>query len=995
MEVFILGAGRPVRGQNPPALKKIAFNTRALDWQLYSFDPDQLGTRIHFLGGFHIEQVVKSYPQLSFTVVPDWESTHTLHTLLHAAFPKDSCIFTYSDTVFRKELIRKLSLHGSDVAICIDSEWESRYQFRTQQDKNCAEKINLGDFGEARQRIVEFTGLIRFSERVSQFLSSCQESKIGRNLIDLIHYLKAEGFHFQVIDVAGDWAEFNSPADIAHFILGTKAESLARLEPMVKHSRIGKQISFTVEAWQTSSETVMESIHAAFSNAQVVVRSSAKREDGWHASMAGKFVSMLNVSAREPGNVSDAIDAVIESYGESSTNEDQILVQEFIRDIKISGVVFTCGLETGAPYYRFNFDDKTASTKSVTSGLENDLRTILISRYRPEGLLRHEPTLLPVLKAVHELEQLLGFDKLDIEFAVGWDDIVHIFQVRPITVDHSEFECSDEVLEASLRQSTEYFSARQSASPFVLGDFTVFGNMPDWNPAEIIGARPRPLAFSLYRYLITDRVWGQQRAEFGYRNILPHPLIVSFSGQPYVDVRASLNSFVPAELDEHMASHLINVYLDCMKTNVQCHDKIEFDLVFTVWTPTFEEEAREQLGQRGFCQNEIMRLGEALKKLTANSLLRLDQDISPIAELAHRREKILMGNNHPIDKFYDLLDDCKQFGTIAFAHAARAGFVAATLLKSFVKSGMLSQCRWQELMQSVKTVARALEEDKLAYENGAITLEQLVAQYGHLRPGTYELTSEAYWENPKFYFSASSGQSESYSRTFTLSGDEATAIAGVLKELNARISPDQLVEYLMRATESREWTKFEFTKNLSAALDQLVKSEDTLGIDRELISFLEYRDLEMFKLNLLGKEAIRSRALQQREHYLTTQLVELPSLLVTTDDFYAFERYPSTPNFVTTKRVCGVIVRLGEESWGDLSQKIVLIPQADPGYDWVFSQNIAGLITQYGGANSHMAIRAAEMNLPVAIGVGEKLYEKICAMSHIELDCANQVIRPL
>jgi phosphoenolpyruvate-protein kinase (PTS system EI component) len=51
------------------------------------------------------------------------------------------------------------------------------------------------------------------------------------------------------------------------------------------------------------------------------------------------------------------------------------------------------------------------------------------------------------------------------------------------------------------------------------------------------------------------------------------------------------------------------------------------------------------------------------------------------------------------------------------------------------------------------------------------------------------------------------------------------------------------------------------------------------------------------------------------------------------------------------------------------------------------------LITQFGGDNSHMAIRAAEIGLPAAIGVGEKLYEAISMMTMVELDCGNQLIR--
>ena len=52
----------------------------------------------------------------------------------------------------------------------------------------------------------------------------------------------------------------------------------------------------------------------------------------------------------------------------------------------------------------------------------------------------------------------------------------------------------------------------------------------------------------------------------------------------------------------------------------------------------------------------------------------------------------------------------------------------------------------------------------------------------------------------------------------------------------------------------------------------------------------------------------------------------------------------------------------------DLNDKIVLIEGADPGYDWIFTTRFVGLITKFGGANSHMAIRCAEMQIPAAIG---------------------------
>jgi phosphoenolpyruvate-protein kinase (PTS system EI component) len=69
-----------------------------------------------------------------------------------------------------------------------------------------------------------------------------------------------------------------------------------------------------------------------------------------------------------------------------------------------------------------------------------------------------------------------------------------------------------------------------------------------------------------------------------------------------------------------------------------------------------------------------------------------------------------------------------------------------------------------------------------------------------------------------------------------------------------------------------------------------------------------------------------------------------------------------------------------------------LIESADPGYDWIFGKNPSGLITKYGGAASHMAIRCAELNLPAAIGCGEILFNKLRISSKIDLDCRQKGI---
>jgi glutamine kinase len=992
MDVFLLGAGRPACGQKPSALKNIALNTKAMDWQIHSFRSFVSLENIHYLGGYQVDQVIENYPQLNFTVIPDWQKRSILHTFLKAPFTGRPVVTAYSDTVFRNEVLANILAVDADVVFSIDSHWKERYESRSVDDIQSAETIEIGSAPEST-KLVEFTGLIYFKREAVKHLSALNESDVGTNLIDLIHYFERSSLSVKPFDVAGHWAEFNSPNDIAHFILGTKAETLARLGPIVRHSHIGKQVSFTTKDWRNDSSLILNEISDCFVDSKLIVRSSSKGEDNWYTSNAGGFESVLNVDGSDKIAISDAIKTVVTSYGAKQNGEDQVLVQEFLSDVYAAGVVFTCSLESGAPYYRFNFDDKTQSTESVTAGTHGELRTVVLSRFASEYLEVVVPELVPVLRAVEELERLLGFDKLDIEFAIDRTGLIHIFQVRPITVDHSEYEIDSAVIENSLKNSIARFNEQQHSSPYVRGDKTLFANMPDWNPAEIIGTHPKPLAFSLYRQLITNNIWAQHRAEYGYQDVRPCPLILSFSGQPYVDVRASLNSFIPETLPEETAARIVKAYTNILADNPQYHDKIEFDVAFTIWTPHFIENASTRLIPYAVLPDDISQLEIALKKLTCNALIRLQGDIASVEQLNKRRQAVVASSLSAVDKIFALLGDCKRFGTLAFAHAARAGFVATTLLKSCVAIGAISDERRLSLLRSFKTVAGEFDQDKHAYGEGKLSLKELIDQYGHLRPGTYELTTKAYWEDPARYLI--SEHEPRMVPLFKLSKPERGKFESILSELGSPLSADELVVFLVDAIQAREFVKFEFTKNLSRALDLCVELGLELGISRDNMSYLEYCDLEQLKLNVGTRDQLHEQIEIRKRNYKLTSSIELPPLIQSTTDFYCFERFTSQPNFVTSNKIEGAAQQLDPKENPDLRGKIVLIPQADPGYDWLFGHDIAGLITQYGGANSHMAIRAAEIGLPAAIGVGEKLYEEIANMRLVELDCANQTIRKI
>ena len=122
--------------------------------------------------------------------------------------------------------------------------------------------------------------------------------------------------------------------------------------------------------------------------------------------------------------------------------------------------------------------------------------------------------------------------------------------------------------------------------------------------------------------------------------------------------------------------------------------------------------------------------------------------------------------------------------------------------------------------------------------------------------------------------------------------------------------------------------------------------------------------------------------------------VILPPIIFSQNDFEIIQYHVTKPNYVTRKKLTGEIIHLkySDKTTKDLHGKIILIENADPGYDWIFTKNPSGLITKYGGVASHMSIRCAEMGLPAAIGCGEVLFDKLLFSSKIQLDCYNKQI---
>lgn len=144
------------------------------------------------------------------------------------------------------------------------------------------------------------------------------------------------------------------------------------------------------------------------------------------------------------------------------------------------------------------------------------------------------------------------------------------------------------------------------------------------------------------------------------------------------------------------------------------------------------------------------------------------------------------------------------------------------------------------------------------------------------------------------------------------------------------------------------------------------------------------------------EERLRKVAETEAELHAISAAIRLPQVLFDEAGVHVVPFQVSHPNFITHKKITAACVCLiAGQTAPDLTGKIVLIENADPGFDWIFSQQIGGLITKYGGANSHMAIRCAEFGIPAAIGCGEQRFEVFLKANQILLDCTSGLINSL
>ena len=170
----------------------------------------------------------------------------------------------------------------------------------------------------------------------------------------------------------------------------------------------------------------------------------------------------------------------------TASDDDQIFVQPMLDRVAMAGVVFSRS-PSGGPYYIINYDDRSGRTDRVTAGAGDNLKTFFCLKSRPDAC---PPSLAPIIalveRARNPARRAMRSTWNSPSAATGSSTFCR--SARSPSNDRSAV--ADAKVDTALADVARKVELLSRPHPYLHGSRAIFGVMPDWNPAEIIGVRP-------------------------------------------------------------------------------------------------------------------------------------------------------------------------------------------------------------------------------------------------------------------------------------------------------------------------------------------------------------------------------------------------------------------------------------------------------------------------------------------------------------------------
>lgn len=691
----------------------------------------------------------------------------------------------------------------------------------------------------------------------------------------------------------------------------------------------------------------------------VAVRSSAAQEDSVAASFAGMYATKLSVPANQR-DIGVAIEEVrisgtgkgdvVSHYAahrsiELNDTGISVIVQEMV-EADMSGVIFSHSLSEADGYYAVSVSDGLG--EKIVGGAANGKLIRIARGVKPASV--KDIWLRKLIIAMRAIEQRFQSMSLDVEFAFK-KGTLYILQCRPITTTQAVM---DKAREKQLLKRIKLVDALVTSSFF--GD--VLGDMIDINPVELLGITPTPFDISIFKYLFADKIVERVRREMGY-DPLDIGVLRVVEGKPYVSMRAAAFSFRPSGISDEIYERMVHVYRNVLVNNPALQSRVEFD-VFAMGCG----EKLERVMQEA-------QLNDDEKSIVREAFLYIDEVFSRVSTAQAENFNMFATNYEQYtasigDTSLSAILEHVAHGTEMFARVARLAF--------YWKSRFEELYPWENLnvlmSGHIRSVNERLQSDLVACRNSTITREEVVERYGHLRPGQFSIFGESYADDPNTYLFAQMEQAE---------------VTCLQKQIHAFEDATEF-RHTVTFMEARERMKFLFSQSLHLFATKLKRQLAQQGISECDVSRVSWD--ELWKC-LNDSTPMRASDTKHESPILLPDVI-IPG--ITNLGVVTFSE--AMPSYITNStvkaRVC-VLERLGVKA--DVKGAIVLLPNADPGYDFLFHSGAAGIITKVGGPASHMCIRAIELEMPACIGCGENMYQMLASAHAAVLDCfSGQII---
>ena len=287
----------------------------------------------------------------------------------------------------------------------------------------------------------------------------------------------------------------------------TKADALLLIKKHISECVVDDFISFRVSDWCSNKELYIKKIGVKFKDSIITVRSSSVYEDALEISCAGKYITVKGINPTDKNSVATGIEKVIGSYEKDEhLYRNQVIIQKQLVTSILHGAMYNYDFRDNSPYYLIEYDDSTQETDTVTGFGER--KRVLITRNDKRQLEVRDDRWTKLISIVNRMEKLFDSGLLHIEFAFDENDNVHIFQGQGIKNRLFNYR-HDDVFNILKNGEDKY-------KQLSIRKYSMFSNMSDWNPVEMLGSKPKPLSVSLYRHLISYRVWKTSRDVLGY-----------------------------------------------------------------------------------------------------------------------------------------------------------------------------------------------------------------------------------------------------------------------------------------------------------------------------------------------------------------------------------------------------------------------------------------------------------------------------------------------